>query len=313
MSTPQIPGAVWSATPTPLTIDFRIDLPSLARTVEHHLAMKVSGVMLGGTCGEGLWLRDSDREALTRSAIEASGGKMRVALQVTDNSALRVLDAIERATAWGLDLAVVATPPFYPDATPGRIVAMLREVISKSPIPVGFYDLGRSATYPVSDELLPELLAEPNLVMVKDSSGSPARSAIHLEARRRRPGLVLFNGNEFECLRYIRLGYDGLLLGGAVFNARIAHGILEAERTGRSAEAERLDRLIVELCYCVYGGPEAACWLAGLKMLLVEMGVFSSRLEIYGYPLTEACLNAIQAAVSGSDGKGFRPYLLGRE
>lgn len=236
-----------------------------------------------------------------------------MALQVTDNSALRVLDAIERAASWGLKLAVVATPPFYPDATPGRIVAMLREVIAKSPIPVGFYDLGRSATYPVPDELLAELLAEPNLVMVKDSSGSPARSAIHLESRSRRVGLALFNGNEFECLRYIRLGYDGLLLGGAAFNARIAHGILEAERAGNSKEAERLNRLIVELCYCVYGGPEAACWLAGLKMLLVEMGIFSNHLEIYGYPLTDACANAIRAAVSGADGKGFRPYLLGRE
>jgi len=49
-------GEIWSATPTPLTDDFRVDRPSVQRMVEHHLALGVSGLMLAGTCREGPWL-----------------------------------------------------------------------------------------------------------------------------------------------------------------------------------------------------------------------------------------------------------------
>src|SRR3954471_7658856 len=100
--------SVWSATPTPLTADGRVDVASVQRMVSHHVDLGVSGLMLAGTCGEGPWLRDSDREALARSAVEAAKGKLIIAMQVSDNSWVRVMDNVNRAAAWGVELAVVA-------------------------------------------------------------------------------------------------------------------------------------------------------------------------------------------------------------
>ena len=90
----------------------RLDAASIGRLVEHHLKLGVTGVMLGGTCGEGPWLRADDRETLTRTTVAASAGRLRVALQVTDNSAGRVLANIEqaRALAEKLGYRLVAKP-----------------------------------------------------------------------------------------------------------------------------------------------------------------------------------------------------------
>ena len=58
MMTKKISGGVWSATPTPLTADRRVDADSVDRLVEHHVKMGVTGLMLAGTCGEGPWLAE---------------------------------------------------------------------------------------------------------------------------------------------------------------------------------------------------------------------------------------------------------------
>lgn len=110
--TKKITGGVWSATPTPLTPDRRVDPASVKRLVEHHVKMGVTGLMLAGTCGEGPWLPDAERETLVRTAAAASGGRLRIAMQVTDNSAGRTLANIEKAAAWGVEIAVVAQPYF---------------------------------------------------------------------------------------------------------------------------------------------------------------------------------------------------------
>ena len=310
MNQPVFAGGVWSATPTPFAADGRLDAGSIRRMIDHQVALKVAGVMLAGTCGEGAWLRERDREALTRTAVEAARGRLRIALQVTDNSAGRVLDNIEQAMAGGAGLAVVAEPNFFMNFSSARLLSHFQEVVRRSPLPVGLYERGAAGRYQLDEPHLAELLDEPNLVLVKDSSSQPTRREVFLSARRRRPGWLLLNGNEFQCVDFLVAGYDGLMLGGAIFNAALAHGIIAAVQRGDLAEAGRLQERMNDLMYRVYGGPKIECWLTGLKELLVQMGVFSSSASLLQYPLSEIYRSQIHAAVSGADGRGFRADLF---
>jgi len=311
MNPSPLTGGVWSATPTPFTADYQLDVAAVRRLVAHHIGLGVTGVMLAGTCGEGPWMRARDREALTRTAVEAARGRLRIALQVTDNSAVRVLDNIENAVAWGAELAVVEAPYFFLNARPERLLGHYREIARRSPLPMGLYDRGKASAFAMPESHLPELLAEPNIAMVKDSSATESRRALYLAARRQRPGLVLLTGGEFDTVAYLQAGYDGALLGGGIFNARIALRIMAAVRAGDLAGAEKLQVRMNDLMYRVYGGTKIECWLSGLKELLVRMGVFSTRNNLLEYPLTEECRAQIAAAVDGSDGLGYRADLLG--
>jgi 4-hydroxy-tetrahydrodipicolinate synthase len=311
MSTLSLRGGVWSATPTPFTNDHGLDVESVRRLVAHHIGMGVTGVMLAGTCGEGPWMRAGDRETLTRTAVEAAQGRLRIALQVTDNSAARVLDNIGKAAEWGAELAVVEAPYFFLNATPERLLGHYREIARRSCLPMGLYDRGKASAFAMPESLLPELLGEPSIAMVKDSSLMESRRDIYLAARRARPGLVLLTGGEFDTVAYLRAGYDGALLGGGIFNARLALRIMEAVRAGDLEAAGKTQARMNDLMYRVYGGTRIECWLSGLKELLVQMGVFSTRWNLLEYPLTEECRSQIHAAVSGADGLGYRRDLLG--
>jgi 4-hydroxy-tetrahydrodipicolinate synthase len=197
------------------------------------------------------------------------------------------------------------------NATADRQLGFYREIARGSALPVGFYDRGKNSPYMMPETHLTELLAEPNLAMVKDSSQLPAHREVFLAGRRLRPELTLLDGDEFDCVSYLQAGYDGLLLGGGIFNAGIALAMIRAVQAGNATEAARLQARMNDLMLRVYGGPKIECWMSGLKELLVQMGIFSSRASLLDYPLTESCLRQITEAVSGADGLGYRADLFG--
>lgn len=251
----------------------------------------------------------ADLAEVVQVAANVGGGRIKIAAQVTDNSARRMLGHIDRLEAAGAEYAVVASPYFLMNATPRGILNLYLDVIRKSPIPVGLYDRGKHATYPVEAELLPELLSEPNLRLVKDSSADRARLHLFLEAEKQRSGLSIFTGDEFHCDQSLEAGCRGLLLGGGIFNARLARAIGAAVLEGEQNEAARLQARMNDLMYRVYGGPKITCWLHGLKYLLVQLDVFKNTAGYLGYPLTEECRTTIEEMVHGTDVDNFRDDL----
>jgi 4-hydroxy-tetrahydrodipicolinate synthase len=286
-------AGVWSATPTPLTDTLTLDADSVPRLVAHHLRLGVRGLFLGGTCGEGPWLRRADLRRLVCETAAASAGRLVLAVQITDNSVGRMLENAEQAAADGADIAVIAPPHFLLNATEENVRTLYVETLRRCPLPVGIYDRGNGGSVPVSASVLAAVYAEPAVVLVKDSSMDPARRDIALQARQQRPDLRLLTGDEFDVASYMLHGYNGALLGGGIFNGRLAALILAACAKGDADGAQALQERMNRLMWEVYGGPQITCWLTGLKELLVRMGIFSTRRNVLNYPLTESCSQAI--------------------
>lgn len=286
---------IWSAAPTPFTGRMEIDAGSVGRMVEHHVRLGVKGLFLAGSNGEGPWLTDARRRRLVEEVVKRNKGRMAVAVQVTENSADQILENVAEVKKAGADIAVLAPPFFLFNDAPENVRGLYLSVIRRSPLPVGIYDRGAGGGGKVSvpDSILKDIYAEKNVAMVKDSSCSPSRRAIALAARRKRPSLRLLSGYEFDCVDYLKAGYDGLLLGGGVFNGYMAGLILDAVRAGDVALAQGLQKRMNRIMYDVYGGKGISCWLSGEKKLLVDMGLFKSWKNLLNYPLTDRCKKAI--------------------
>jgi 4-hydroxy-tetrahydrodipicolinate synthase len=290
-------AGVWSATPTPLTAQCTLDVDSVPKMVAHHLRLGVRGLFLGGTCGEGPWLRRGDLRGLVRETAAASAGRLVLAVQVTDNSVGRMLDNAEQAAEDGADIAVIAPPHFLLNATDENVRKLYLDTIRRCPLPVGIYDRGAGGAVPVSAAVIEAAYAAPEVIMVKDSSSDPARRDIALRARQQRPELRLLTGDEFHVASYMLHGYNGALLGGGIFNGRLAAMILAACAKGDAKEGQALQDRMNELMWDVYGGRQITCWLTGLKELLVRLGVFGTNSNMLNYPLTESCSQAIDRAI----------------
>lgn len=296
-------SGVWSAAPTPLTRGLAVDVDSVKRMVDHHLRLGVKGLFLAGTNGEGPWLPEAGLRRLVRSAVKGARGRMTIAVQVTDNSAARILENIRRAADDGVDLAVIAPPYFSmsyhsPGEKARHLLDLYLESVRQSPLPVGIYDRGNYSAVVIPESVLIRIYREPNVRIVKDSSVMDSHLKLGLEARKRRPELALFCGNEFDCVKYLMAGYDGLLLGGGVFNGNIANRIYQALLSGDERSAAKLQARMNRMMFAVYGGKRIRCWLSGEKFLLVRMGIFKTYRNFPGYPLSEGDKKTIEKTLA---------------
>ncbi|MFW6437604.1 MAG: dihydrodipicolinate synthase family protein [Armatimonadota bacterium] len=289
---------LWSATPTPLTEDFQIDIPSTHRLVDHHLRLGVDGLFILGSCGEGPWLPREQQRTFIREVCEHTDGRMTIGVQVTDNSAPRIIENAQIAADEGADVAIMAAPWKLMGPLAGaRLRDLYLGAVDGSPLPMGIYDLGeRDATF-VPLEVLSEALRHPNVVALKDSSGSEERREAALQVRAERPDLRIMSGDEFDLPTYLGAGYDGLVLGGAIFNGYLARQIMHAIEAGEMQRASDLQQHMNELMWDVYGGKKITTWLAGLKHLLTRMDIFETRVNLLGYELTDECADRIEAAL----------------
>ncbi len=290
-------GGVWSATPTPFTSKMTIDMPSIKRLVDHHLLLGVQGLFLAGTCGEGPWMPDAQRRQFTREVAKQNKGRMLLAAQVTDNSAGRILANIEMAKEDGADIATIAPPYMVMRPTDDRIFEMYEEAVRKSPLPVCIYDRGVHAPTSISNKAIQKIYDLKKVIMIKDSSADDERMKIALKARKKRPELRLLDGDEFRCDHYMAAGYDGLLVGGGIFNGYMVKLISDAVKEGDLDKAAKIQARLCKIMFSVFGGKKLTTWLTGQKQLMVELGVFSTSKSYLNLPMTDSCMKAIKRVV----------------
>ena len=289
---------VWSATPTPFTDDLKLDTSVLPRLMQHHLRLGVKGLFLGGTSGEGPWMSDSMRVELAKEAVKSNKDRMLLAMQITDNSAMRMTDNIKRIEDSGIDVAVIAPPFFQINYTQEYLKDLYWEVIENSSLPVGVYHRGKHSSVMIETDTLEKIIAHPKVIMVKDSSCDPtAMEMIRRAAAERKDTLFALNGNEFDSVPYAEAGYDGFLFGGACFNGLMANKIFQLAKTGDISGAQAMQAHMNELMTKVFGGEGLPCWLAGQKQIMVELGIFNTRKTIINYQITEECINTIKSIV----------------
>ncbi len=296
MNNVKITGGVWSAAPTPFTSDWKLDHDAVKRLVEHQLKLGVKGIFIGGTSGEGPWLTQAMLRELSQTVAAAVAGRIPVAVQITDNSAGRMLEHLDAVSDVGVDIAIIAPPFFQQCPTQDYLKKLCLEVIENSPLPIGLYHRGKYSSVSVTGETIAELASNPKVIMIKDSSGDLASKTVFLKKKRENPELLLLAGDEFDCIHYLVDGYDGVLFGGACFNAKMAVTIFELVKAGKTDAAKTMQQKMNDLMYTVFGGKDIPCWLAGQKQMLVELGIFSTSNTIINYQLTPECATAIQAA-----------------
>jgi len=291
-------AGVWSATPTPFTDELKLDTDAIPRLVEHHLRLGAKGLFLGGTSGEGPWMSDAMRIELAKEVAKSNLDRMLLVMQVTDNSAMQIIENIKRIEDSGIDIAVIAPPFFQFNTTQKYLKDLYLEVIENSSLPIGVYHRGKHSSVEIETGTLEKIIAHPKVVIVKDSSSDPeAREMICRVTAKRKDELFALNGNEFNSVPYVEAGYDGFLFGGACFNGFMANKILKLGKAGDIEGAQAMQNHMNIIMTKVFGGEGLPCWLAGQKQIMVELGIFNTRKTIINYKITDECINTIKAVV----------------
>ena len=194
---------------TPFHSDGGVDHASLKKLVEAQIAGGVDFLVPCGSTGEASTLSEDETDAVIRTVIEATAGRMPVLAGCTHNA---TSEAVRRATRIakieGLDGILSANPYYNKPSQQGQYLHFkaIAEAIGK---PLLLYNIpGRTAANLEPATLL-RLAELPNVIGVKESSGNLAQIG---ELLANAPNtFMVFSGDDYLALPIIAAGGKGLI------------------------------------------------------------------------------------------------------
>jgi 4-hydroxy-2-oxoglutarate aldolase len=158
---------------TPFYPDGKIYFRKLEQNVEHYSRTPGAGIVVLGSTGEAILLSDEERRDALRCARESAANDKVLVAGTGIESAIETLRLTEYAAGLGYDIAMVRTPHYYKaQTTPANTLAFYRFVADRSSLPVIIYNFPQATGYDIPAEVVIELAEHPNLVGIKESSGS---------------------------------------------------------------------------------------------------------------------------------------------
>jgi len=179
---------IFAAVPTPFYPDERVYYRKLEANMARYSRTLLSGMLLLGSTGEAVELDETEsREVLRVAAAAAAPDKVLVA-GVGRESVKGTVELAEAAAQFHYDAVLVRTPTYYAaQMSTAAVLHYYRSVADRSPLPVLLYNIPRCVPYDIPVELVAELAQHPNIIGIKDSSGSVARIRALVEATRTTP------------------------------------------------------------------------------------------------------------------------------
>lgn len=179
---------IFAAIPTPFYSDERVYLRKLEANVARYSRSLLSGMVLLGSTGEAVAIDDAEtREVLHVAAQSAAAEKVLIA-GVGRQSVRGTVELAEFAARAGYDAVLVRTPTYYSNLmTTAAVLHYFRSVADRSPLPVLIYNIPKFVPYNIPVEVIAEFASHPNIIGMKDSTGSVERLAQLLEATRTAP------------------------------------------------------------------------------------------------------------------------------
>jgi dihydrodipicolinate synthase/N-acetylneuraminate lyase len=167
---------IFAAVPTPFYADEKIYFRKLEANMARYSRSLLAGMLLLGSTGEAVLLDDEETRAVLRTAAEASAPDKVLIAGVGRESVKATVELAEAAAAFRYDAVLVRTPTYYASQmSPAAVLNYFRSVADRSPLPVLLYNIPRCVPYDIPVRLVAELAQHPNIIGIKDSSGSTDR------------------------------------------------------------------------------------------------------------------------------------------
>jgi 4-hydroxy-2-oxoglutarate aldolase len=179
---------IFSAITTPFYPDARLYLRKLEHNVERYSRTPLSGLVVLGSTGEAVMLGDEETREVLRTAREAAAPDKVLIAGVARESVVETLKLAEFAAEQRYDAVLVRTPNFYtPQMGNAAMLNYYRMVADASALPVILYNIPKFSKYDLPVEVIAELAFHPNIIGLKDSSGSVERIASVVAATKNAP------------------------------------------------------------------------------------------------------------------------------
>lgn len=278
---------------TPMTAEGGLDWPAWDRLLDFHMREGTDGIVIAGTTGESPVLSAEEIEELTGRAVARCCGKLKVIVGSGTHSTAGTTARTRTLSRLGVD-AVMLVTPYYNKPPQEGLYRHFMAATDASDVPVILYNVPSRTAVDLLPSTIARLARNPQIVAVKDATGSLGRAREVLNACP--PGFTLLSGDDATAVDLMELGARGVISVSANVAPRRMREACQAAVSGNLAGARMIDASLQSLHRDLF--VEASP--IPVKWAVARMGLIGNAIRLPLVELTsahhETVLRAMQAA-----------------
>ncbi|MDP5336879.1 MAG: 4-hydroxy-tetrahydrodipicolinate synthase [Paracoccaceae bacterium] len=258
-----------------------LDIETLKKLVEWHIAEGSHGLVPVGTTGESPTLTHREHEIVIEEVVKAAAGRIPVIAGAGSNNTAEGIRLIQHAEAVGADAALVVTP-YYNKPTQAGLIAHFKAVHDCCNLPIIIYNIPGRSVVDMSPATMGELAKLPRIVGVKDATGDLSR----VPKQRMTCGadFIQLSGEDATALGFNAHGGVGCISVTANVAPKLCAEFQTATLKGDYATALTLLDRLMPLHEAIFAEPG----VAGAKYGMSRLGLCSDEVRLPLVGLTDA-------------------------
>ncbi|MGB7270807.1 MAG: 4-hydroxy-tetrahydrodipicolinate synthase [Albidovulum sp.] len=267
-----------------------LDLDTLKKLVEWHIAEGTHGLVPVGTTGESPTLSHAEHGLVIDEVVKAAAGRVPVIAGAGSNNTAEGIDLIRHAEAAGADAALVVTP-YYNKPTQRGLIAHFTALHDCCKLPIIIYNIPPRSVIDMTPETMGELAKLPRIVGVKDATGKIER--VSQQRATCGPDFVQMSGEDATALGFNAHGGVGAISVTANVAPRLCAEFQEATLAGDYAKALEYQDRLMPLHEAIFIEPG----LVGAKYGLSKLGLCAQEVRLPLTTLADSTKARIDAAM----------------
>lgn len=229
---------------TPMHDDGALDLDALRRLIEFHIEQQTDAIVIVGTTGESPTVDFDEHCLLIQTTVEQTAGRIPVIAGTGANCTREAIELTQQARQAGAD-ACLLVAPYYNRPTQEGLYQHFKAVAEAVDIPQILYNVPGRTGCDISNDTTLRLAAIPNIIGIKDATGSLERNTDLL--LRAPDGFAIYTGDDATALPLMLMGGHGVISVTANVAPGLMHAMCNAAFAGDIPLAREINRKLFAL------------------------------------------------------------------
>lgn len=193
---------------TPMLADGQVDYVSLKKLLNYQVDNGTDGLVIMGTTGEAATIPFSEQLTVMQFVIDEVQGRVKIIAGNGSNSTAEAIEKTKQLNELAIDGFLTVTP-YYNKPTQAGMVAHFKAVAAATDKPVLLYNVPGRTGVDMLAGTVATLSAVPNIVGIKEATGSLARLA---ELQKLCPNdFLLLSGDDASACEFLLQGGHGVI------------------------------------------------------------------------------------------------------
>ena len=229
---------------TPMNADGSVNYEAMGQLIEQQVTGGTDAMIVCGTAGEYSTLTDEEHRRVIQFTVAQVNHRIPVVAGTGSNDTAYCLELSQEAEKMGVDGLLLVTP-YYNKCSQKGLIRHYLTVADAVDLPMILYSVASRTGVNILPETLKELSKHPNIVAVKEASGSISQVAKirHLCG----DDLDVYSGNDDQIVPLLSLGGIGVISVLSNLMPKETHDICQLYFDGKVQESAALQLKLLDL------------------------------------------------------------------